>query len=213
MDDTMLAAASFAADASLKCDIGLVGKCLDGLRGLRRLKGRALKYGITRAGQKDGQESTLELTEMRICLVFLAKKADKAAYAANLTIFLSLMPVLKEFYTIEFSSVYSYMIEALEGWHSTVKESPEMLAALRERINALNDSNCALAHQLARLSRLNGRLAGELSFYMRFSRMVVGAAKSDGRSGKEGRHALLGELGIDAESAMAVERRLDLDRG
>lgn len=201
----------FRASAKPKCNRQTVEKGLAKIKSLERIAdGSKLKYTVMKAGRKENA-SILELLDDCICFLFFCGKPGNASYSRNLVVFLSLMPSLEEFYAVEFGDLYGYVIEAINhSWHNTVKSEPSMIESLRERIMALNDSNCGLAHQLVKLSKANSSIMAELAAYKQFSKRIVDSARESGADRKNGiRGYILAETGMDPEEFGRVELYLN----
>jgi hypothetical protein len=213
MDNETLLCTCFRARAELKCGKRLIEENLAKLKNLEKIAGNSkLRYKIIKIDNRRDEESVLELSEEYVSLLFYCRKPSNAIYSSNLVIFLSLMPFLKDFYTIEFADLYSYVIEAIShGWQNTVKDESRIIESLKERIEALSDSNCRLSHQLTRLSNLKTFTEAELSVYKQFSKRVIESSREGGkcRNSGEGRSALT-EMGIDAQEIKLVECHLNL---
>ncbi len=212
MRDNEFIGTSFHLRAALKCSMSNVCKELNMHKSLKLigdLKGKT-RYQIIKAFE-DTESSTLELSGHEIVLTFLSRRPDRTSYNRNFLILVSLITSLKEFYSIEFEDLYSYIIEAVRNnWQNTVKDHNLIIESLKERVGLLSDSNCKLSRQLITLSGRNMVMVADLSVYREFSKRVIEISKERAGSSKI---SILSEIGIDKADVDNVEMRLKSERG
>jgi hypothetical protein len=189
----------------LDSNLAAVRNALSSFRCLRlHSSGTRLVYTIADA-VKRGNEPLLELCRDSISLRFFFAKPDRGEYTNNLLRFLSILAYLKELYSIDFTGVYSYVIEALRNsWSFSVLEDRPRDDVLSQRIDALSGVNATLSHEFVVLSREKRKLEKRVQAYRRFCAEVLEKASSAGGTGEAGQHAVLYSLGVDNAAISAI---------
>lgn len=201
---------SFYLPAKAKCDIKLIIRKLTKLKLLKKLVPNSItRYEIIKQ-PKSRSKCVLELSNDHLSLIFFYEKSDQSIYNSNLITLLSLIPLLNEFYFIEFDNIYPYIIEAIgQSWRNTEKDQSTVIKALKDRAVGINDSNCKLSNQIIELSRANECLSADVSIYKEFCNDILNISKGIeyGIEAKKD-YIFLTQIGINIEKIQQVERRI-----
>jgi hypothetical protein len=175
-----------------------VRNALSAFRCMRlRSSGTRLIYSIVDAVKK-GNEPLLELCRNSISLRFFFAKPDRGEYTSNLLRFLSILAYLDALYSIDFTGVYGYVIEALRNnWSLSALEDRPCDDVLIQRIDALNGVNATLSYEFVSLSREKKKLEKDAQTYRMFCAEVLEKASQAGETNEEWQHAILQSLGMD----------------
>ncbi len=195
----------FRAHAQLNANLAAVRNELEHFKCLRAYSsGTRLVYTVSDAVKKNN-EALLELCKDSISLTFFFAKPDSAEYTHNLLKFISILAYLKRSYSIDFTGVYGYVIEALHNsWSFSLLESQPSDGVLRQRIDALNEANATLSHEFVSLSRKKNALEKKINIYKSFCTEVMEKATSRDRKGEAVPHTALYSLGVDNSEIRAV---------
>lgn len=194
---------SFYADAELKSDIEKIRKSLASFRVARKIydNDSVLRYAI--ANGSSG-ETLLELAEGHISCRFFFLKQGYGTYRDNLLAFLSLIALLNDHYEVRLRSIYSYVVEALGDNWIDAANGQDRIDRLVERIEVMNDSNCALSAQIMDIHRENVLLTTNLEFYTKFVRDVLSGIRKNS-TGLQGYRSALVRLDLDPDKVHQME--------
>ncbi len=200
-----LLSSCFHVHTRLKANMAAVRCSLSSFKCLRlHSSGTRLVYAIVDASNK-GNDPLLELYRDSISLRFFFLKPDRREYTTNLLRFLSILTYLDASYSIDFTGVYGYVIEALRNsWSFSVIEDRPYDDVLNQRIYALSNANAAISHEFVLLSRENKELEKKVQAYGGFCAEILDKAALMNGTGEAGRHAVLHSLGVDNAEINAV---------
>ncbi|MEM3227651.1 MAG: hypothetical protein QXK65_01750 [Candidatus Micrarchaeaceae archaeon] len=191
-------ATSFTAKAELKCSLKLLEATLDELPALKKDSyGSRLSYSILDG--KEGAQSCVAsaratFEKSLITYTFGFENQDAILYKRNLMMFMSLLAYVNGLYSVDFPSIYGYIIEGLAG-SELIGLGEEKQAGMEERIDALNRVNVRLAHELANKISIASMLEAKVSEYEALLEELSTAARSSMGIELE---ALLAKLGINS---------------
>ena len=153
-----------------------------------------------------GVKRLLELSEGSISLRFPASGRGTEEYNKSLILIFSLFSILNEEYAVHLNDIYPYVIEALQnGLDPIFEPNRRSLIRLKARVSALNDSNCALATEIIRLSAEIAKLNGTIRIYRDFSQKIIG-------DGKLASTLQLGRFGVEKTDIDAVSSMLKVEK-
>ena len=153
-----------------------------------------------------GVKRLLELSEGSISLKFPTSGKGTEEYNKSLILIFSLFSILNGEYEVHLNDVYPYVIEALQnGLDPIFEPNRKSLMRLKARVSALNDSNCALAAEIIRLSAEFTKLKGTIKIYRDFSQKIIG-------DGKLAPALQLGRFGVDKTDIDAVSNMLKVEK-
>lgn len=167
---------SFAASAELKCDFGLLEKTLEELPALRKISyGSALTYKVLEHAHVQEDDAEISFGRHSVEYKTFFRMNESSNYRKNLLKFMSIIVYVKDLYSVDFSSIYGYIIEALRV-EDIVQGLEGGLKSTEERITALNETNVKLAHALIdkenESALLNMKISEYDSFFKEFSRSI-----------------------------------------
>lgn len=181
---------------------------------VQRSKGVPLVCSIaTHPKLRPAPDPVLELSRSHVSLRFFFSRPDRAEYSMQLLSFLSILQYLKRHYSVNFSDLYGYMIEALRNsWSVALTEGEVSGGAQDSRIDSLSGINVSLAHELIALSDSKADLEKDFAVYKRLClEMLEGAGvlRSDGSASNYSHLLSLGvERGtIDAARSLLATKR------
>ncbi|MDE1871528.1 MAG: hypothetical protein KGI06_04810 [Candidatus Micrarchaeota archaeon] len=203
-NESIFLSTSFHAAAALRTNMSYVKDILTLVPNAKKMvDGPMLKYEISMA---DGERSLLELSDSHMSLRFSAKMQSSLKYKTNFLKFVSLMALLKGQYTVDISTIYDYIIEALEqNWQNSSHDQGQVIEGLKERINILDKSNFSLGLKLIEMSKEIKRISSEVSIYKEFSASVMSKTCEIKNGKKTYDYSTLMQFGVDSRLAKSVE--------
>lgn len=200
---------TFYARATLKSDISIVESYLNRLRYLKKIaSSKALIYEIS--NPKIERQSTIEISSQHINLQFFFREPSIQLYRDNLLTFISLIGMLNNFYEVQLSEIYKYVIDSLgQTWQNTVKDQQNVIENLKYRIKNLDESNFILSNNLINLIREKAQLSIEFHVYKDFCNNVIANAKEKALLINSKHSTILTEMGIELELIKNAESILN----
>lgn len=196
----------FHVTASLNCTMDVLKTRLN-LNNIKILSEEGvLRCEMFYEGSKE-DACILEFSDKYISFVFFFDKPTQYFYNKNLIAFLSLIIYLKDFYKVNFTDLYTYIIEALDkNWDNLSKGHAQVGDKLKDQINILSDANCAISYELIKSFSENKEISKNLGLFREFSKEVINRLKDSGKVGRDG--GILESLGMNPDLIKRVEETL-----
>lgn len=211
--DEILLETSFCVDAEIKSDIPSIKARISKMSGTKILyEGLTLKFGILGMNKREN-EKLLELSDKYICLRFFNEKNSKVIYKENLSLLITLLAFLDEYYEVQLGSIYKYILEGIGGEIGRITKNQEgIIERLDGRIDSLNESNCMLANEVIESSKAKRLAYEELQFYKSFCRDLIMHMISKEKEHPNMTDNVLVSLGIDKTAVERVKSRLEIEK-
>ncbi len=167
--------------------------------------GTRMRYSIHEINKHEAHEVTLELTPKEINFTFYLKEPNIQDHKHNLLRFLSILAYLKDVYAISMRDMYAYVIEALRYDNYTpVHKTSNTIYPSNERMDALNDVNVSLSHELSLKNECIKKMEKQLAICLSFSKEIIQklSPRSDNASSNYGE--VLNTAGIDKGLASEI---------
>ena len=162
---------SFSAAATPKLGMGAVDDLARALSGSKDMGQRRRKL-IIRNTEGMGGYDILEVMEDSIALTCYSEKVGVREKARGLLRFLGILSYFKDVYEVGLNSLYHPLVEALAANQFTQMVDGDRHGEARQ-IDALSNSNAALAIELRRLSETNEDAGKRCETYREFCTKVL----------------------------------------
>lgn len=191
---------TFHARAELHGVLGDVRRVMGHMPNVKLVStGTRMRYMIQDQENSEEAGAIIEFTSNDITFRFFFKKPNEYEYRYNLLRFLTILAYLKELYTVDLGDIYSYIIEVLRRYDCIImqQDSGSREEIAKERMEALNDANVSLSHELSRISEQIREMSRRLDSYKAFSKEVIDRLAQRNGKAPSGAGGVLYAIGID----------------
>lgn len=167
--------------------------------------GTRMRYSIREINKQEAREVILELAPREINFMFYLKEPNIQDHKHNLLRFLSILAYLKDVYTINMRDMYAYVIEALRyDNYTSTRETSNTIYPSNERMDALNDVNVSLSHELSLKNECIKKTDKQLAICLSFSKEIIQKLSPRNNNASSNYGEFLNVAGIDKNLASEI---------
>lgn len=149
-DDEIILFSSFIVSGKLKSEFGELTKILEKTPSFRNIRdSNSIVFEILSGNKQKIKNPIIEFKTGQIKYTFYYERANALLYTVNLKQFLAILAYLSEIYVVDLSTLYGYLIEALQNSYPKPNEIDKIVySRFYNKISALSDVNLALSHEI-----------------------------------------------------------------